>query len=173
MWPSWDSPKNPLASTNVCKLSNFLTWMLVRKKEKGKLRASSNGVPSSSLNSHEVNPSNLSRREHESWNLPLHTGSQVLSPKYDMHAYMATLSEGEAWDLNEEQHILIHWGPISFYLHLLGYQSKPIWNVLCPNLHSPHYLQACTKKLTKHGRCCMQNNQLPTKSHVEVEDSSD
>ena len=30
---------------------------------------------------------------------PIHTGSQVLSPKYDMDAYMATLFEGEAWEL--------------------------------------------------------------------------
>ena len=30
--------------------------------------------------------------------LPLHTGSRVLSPKYDMDAYMAILFGGEAWD---------------------------------------------------------------------------
>ena len=31
--------------------------------------------------------------------VPLHTGSQFLSPNYDMDVYMATLFEGEAWDL--------------------------------------------------------------------------
>ena len=34
-------------------------------------------------------------REHGSWDLSLHTGSQALSPKYDMDAYMATLFGGE------------------------------------------------------------------------------
>ena len=35
------------------------------------------------------------------WKLRLTTshGSQVLSPNYDMDAYMATLFGGEAWDL--------------------------------------------------------------------------
>ena len=35
------------------------------------------------------------------WRLELTTshGPQALSPKYDMNAYMATLFEGEAWDL--------------------------------------------------------------------------
>ena len=32
----------------------------------------------------------------------------------------------------------------------------------------PHYLQACTKQLTKHERCRMQKNQLLTKSPVKV-----
>ena len=32
----------------------------------------------------EINVCNLSRWEHESWDLPLHTMSQTLSPKYDM-----------------------------------------------------------------------------------------
>jgi hypothetical protein len=27
-------------------------------------------------------------------------------------------------------------------------------------------------KLTKHGRFCKQNNQLPTKTHVELKDNS-
>ena len=26
--------------------------------------------------------------------------------------------------------------------------------------------------LTEHGKCCMQNNQLPTKTHVELKDNS-
>ena len=35
------------------------------------------------------------------WKLGLTTlhGSQVLSPKYDMDAYMATFFGGEAWDM--------------------------------------------------------------------------
>jgi hypothetical protein len=28
------------------------------------------------------------------------------------------------------------------------------------------------QKLTKHGRFCKQNNQLPTKTHVELKDNS-
>ena len=31
--------------------------------------------------------------------LALYTGSQVISPNYDMDAYMASLFEDEAWDL--------------------------------------------------------------------------
>ena len=46
-----------------------------------------------------VNPCNLDCWEHGSWDLPLYIGSQVLSPKYNMDAYMATLIGGEAWDL--------------------------------------------------------------------------
>ena len=36
----------------------------------------------------EVDPCNLSRREHGSCDLPLHTGSQVLSPQNDMDVYV-------------------------------------------------------------------------------------
>ena len=37
--------------------------------------------------------------EHGSWNLSLHTGSQIQCPNYDMDAYIASLFEGEVWDL--------------------------------------------------------------------------
>ena len=47
----------------------------------------------------EVNMCNLNRRQHESGDLPLHIGFQVLNPEYDMDAYMATLFGGEAWDM--------------------------------------------------------------------------
>ena len=47
----------------------------------------------------EVNPCNLSRWEHGSLDLPLHTRSQNLMSKYDMDAYMATFLGGEAQDL--------------------------------------------------------------------------
>jgi hypothetical protein len=48
-------------------------------------------------------------------------------------------------------------------------------------LHEPYrmfYVQTSTlpprmhQKLTKHGRFCKQNNQLPTKTHVELKDDS-
>jgi hypothetical protein len=45
-------------------------------------------------------------------------------------------------------------------------------------LHEPIYLQTSTlpprmhHKLTKHGRFCKENNQLPTKTHVELKDNS-
>ena len=42
---------------------------------------------------------NLSHWEHGGWDLPLHMGPQVLSPKFDMNAYMVTLFGGEAWDV--------------------------------------------------------------------------
>jgi hypothetical protein len=35
-------------------------------------------------------------------------------------------------------------------------------DTLMPSMH---------RKLIGHGRCCMQNNELPTISHVEVEDN--
>ena len=47
----------------------------------------------------KVNPHNLNRWEHGSWDLSLHTGSPVLRPNNDMNAYMATLFGGEAWNL--------------------------------------------------------------------------
>ena len=37
--------------------------------------------------------------EHESWDFPLHTWSQVLSPKYDMDTCMTTTFRREAYDL--------------------------------------------------------------------------
>ena len=46
----------------------------------------------------QVNWCNASCWDHESWDSPLHMGPQVLSPKYEM----ATLFEGEAWDLSWE-----------------------------------------------------------------------
>ena len=41
-------------------------------------------------NSFEFNPCNLGYWEYESWDLSLHMGYQVLNPKYDTNAYMAT-----------------------------------------------------------------------------------
>ena len=41
---------------------------------------------------------------------------------------------------------------------------------ICTNIDA-HYLQVCTKNLPKHGRCCMQNNQLSIKSYYESEDN--
>ena len=46
----------------------------------------------------EVNPCNLIYEEHGSWDLPIRKGSQVLSHKYDINVYMATLYEGKACD---------------------------------------------------------------------------
>jgi hypothetical protein len=47
----------------------------------------------------EVDPCNLSHWEHGSWDLPLHIGSQGLTLKYDMDAYIATFFGDEAWDI--------------------------------------------------------------------------
>jgi hypothetical protein len=47
----------------------------------------------------ELNPCNLNCWEYGSWDLWVHIGFQVPSPKYDMDAYMVTLFEGGAWDL--------------------------------------------------------------------------
>jgi hypothetical protein len=44
-----------------------------------------------------------------------------------------------------------------------------IWNVFSSNSTLPPRMH---QKLTKHGRFCKQNNQLPTKSHDELEDNS-
>ena len=49
--------------------------------------------------SREVNQCNLNRWEHGSWDLPLHTGLQVPSSRYDMDVCMAPRFGGEAWDL--------------------------------------------------------------------------
>ena len=47
----------------------------------------------------------------------------------------------------------------------------PHWtNIECSLFKPPHNLQHMHIKLTKHGRFCKQNNQIPTKSHDELED---
>ena len=43
----------------------------------------------------------------------VHIGSQVLSPKYEMDAYMATLLGGEAWDL----HMTLRWPKVLTWIH--------------------------------------------------------
>ena len=78
-----------------------------------------------SPNSFEVNPSNISRWEHGSWDLSLHTRSQVLSLKYDMNAYMIALFVGEAqglcWELCLSLSDINHSSIVSWYhVHNLG-----------------------------------------------------
>ena len=52
-------------------------------------------------------------------------------------------------------------------------EFDPQWaDIECFLLKPPHDLQTCTKNLPKHERCCKQNNQLPTKSHDELDDNS-
>ena len=46
---------------------------------------------------------------------------------------------------------------------------KPIDNALCSKLHTTPSMH---HKLPDIGMCCMQNNLLQTKSHVELEDCS-
>jgi len=76
--------------------------------------------------------------------------------------------------LNEEQLILVHSEPNSLLApswdaKMSSTLNKPFYNIfvqistLRPGMH---------QKITKHGRCCMQNYQLPTKSHVELENNS-
>jgi hypothetical protein len=52
-----------------------------------------------SLKSLEVNPCNLNLKSMKVGTIPLHMGSQILSPNYDMDVYMTTFFGGEAWDL--------------------------------------------------------------------------
>ena len=59
------------------------------------LKAGSHQSQVPSLKALEVNLCNLNRREDKSWDLPLHTGSQVLSSKYDINTYIITLLGGE------------------------------------------------------------------------------
>ena len=54
------------------------------------LRAGSHRSQVLKLNSLKLNSNNLSHWEYESWDLPLHMGSQVLSLNYDVDVYMAT-----------------------------------------------------------------------------------
>ena len=64
-------------------------------------RTGSHGVlsPKSQVPSHEVNPCKLNSRERRIWHLPLHTRFQVLSPNYDVDAYMAKKLEVRLGDL--------------------------------------------------------------------------
>ena len=58
----------------------------------------------------------------------------------------------------------VHWGPNSFYDHMAGQNEfDPQWTYIDCSLFKPP-----NSKLSKHGRCCMQNNQLLTKSHDEL-----
>ena len=50
-----------------------------------------------------------------------------------------------------------------FILHAICEGPMHLQNMLPPRMHH---------KLTKHGRFCKQNNQLPTKTHVELKDNS-
>jgi hypothetical protein len=53
---------------------------------------------------------------------------------------------------------------------------KPLWSFM--NRYRMFFVQTSTipprmhQKLSKHGKFCKQNNQLPTKSHVELKDNS-
>jgi hypothetical protein len=62
--------------------------------------------------------------------------------------------------------------------HFLACQEVLKWVWPFMNRYRMFYLQTSTlpprmhHKLTKHGRLCKQNNQLPTKTHVELKDNS-
>ena len=86
----------------------------------------------------EVNPCNLRCWEHGSWDLPLHTWFQILSPKYDMDAHMARVFEGEAWDLCSE----LGWGPGHIWLHttLEGPWPHTTWFWRCLGMAFGHFL---------------------------------
>ena len=75
-------------------------------------------------------------------------------------------------NLNEEQPISVHWGPNSLYQLLvcqIEFIFDPIWTDLeCSLLKPPSIHQ----KLGNFGICCMQNNQLLTKSQSEIEQNS-
>ena len=47
--------------------------------------------------------------------------------------------------------------------------NEPIWIVLCSNLPLPSSVH---QKLAESGWCCMQNYQLSTTIHIELEDNS-
>jgi hypothetical protein len=52
-------------------------------------------------------------------------------------------------------------------------EFDPPWtDIECSMFKPPHALPPrMHQKLTKHGRFCKQNNQLPTRSHVELKDN--
>jgi hypothetical protein len=61
---------------------------------------------------------------------------------------------------------------------ILAPLGMPKWVWPSMNRYRMFFVQTSTippcmhQKLTKHGRFCKQNNQLPTKSHVELKDNS-
>lgn len=69
--------------------------------------------------------------------------------------------------------IAIGWLRVKLILVLTRSIGIPKWTSPSTNryrtflLKSPHHLQAMHWKLTEYERCCMQDNQLTTKSHVE------
>ena len=57
-------------------------------------------VPSLKSQSHSKSTrAILTVKSTDSWDFPLHMGSQVVGPNYDMDAYMATLFGDESWNL--------------------------------------------------------------------------
>ena len=70
-------------------------------------------------------------------------------------------------NLNEEQPILVPSGPNSFY-HLLACQNE--FDPQCTGIEYSLFSSSMHKELTKHGRSCMQNNQVLIKSHPEIEE---
>ena len=76
-------------------------------------------------------------------------------------------------NLNEEKPISVHLrAKVILYSTSWHAKMSLTLNINCSLPKPPHYLQACTKYVQKHGRCCMQNNQLSTKGHDELEDNS-
>ena len=76
--------------------------------------------------------------------------------------------------MNKEQFYIGSWR-VKLNLAPLG-MPKWVWSFM--NQYIMFFVQTSTlpprmhHKLTKHGRFCKQNNQLPTKTHVELKDNS-
>ena len=61
-----------------------------------------------------------------------------------------------------------------WFINCCSNEFDPQWtDIECYWFKPPHDLQHMHLKLTKHGKFCKQNNQLPTKSHELKDNSND
>ena len=76
-------------------------------------------------------------------------------------------------NLNEENPILVHLRAKLILAPLcMPKRVRPSMNRYRMFVQTFTLPSSMHQKLTKHGRYCMQNNQLPIQSHVEIEDNS-
>ena len=103
--------------------------------------------------------------------LVLYEFNRLFCVQYQFFFLLGVHPQRQCLRLNEEQTILVYWGPNHFST---SWHSKTSLTVDQENswFKPPHYLQACTADLSTHRWCCMQNNQLQIKSHVELQDNS-
>ena len=105
------------------------------------------------------------RHELVSYNLPL----VVLNTKSIFSSYLWWTLGGGVWSWMKSNLFWFIEGQTHFSTSWHAKMRLTINDLLWKRslFKPPHYHHSCTKKLTKHGRCCVQKKQLLTKRLVE------